>query len=75
MTQQTQPQILKSRKFWIMVIDVVVSVTGYFVTKYAAPDAAKDVLFLIGSIQPIVIAVVASYTVQNITAMKQKTGE
>jgi len=75
MTQSTQPPILKSRKFWIMVIDLIVSVTGYFVAKYAAPDAAKDVLFLIGAVQPVIIAVVASYTVQNVTAMKQKSGE
>lgn len=66
-----QPPILKSRKFWIMVADLVVSVTTYFVAKYVSPDTAKDVLFLLASCQPVIIAVIASMTVQNVAAMKQ----
>ena len=62
--------LLKSRKFLIMVVNVVVSVTTYFITKYFNPDAAKDVLFLIGSLQPVIIAVVASITVQNVEYIK-----
>lgn len=65
-----KPDILKSRKFWIMMVDLVVSVTTYFVAKYVNPAMAQDVLFLIGSLQPVVLALIASITVQNVEAMK-----
>jgi len=65
----TTPSIFKSRKFWIMTCDVIVSLATYFITKYASPDAAKDALTLIGALQPIVLLVVGSMTVQNLKAM------
>lgn len=65
-----QPPLLQSRKFWIMCVDLVVSVSGYFLTKYANPAAAQDALFLIGSLQPIILLVVGSMTVQNVAAIK-----
>ena len=55
-----------------MVVDLVVSVGTYFITKYVNPDAAQDALFLIGALQPVVIAVIASITVQNVTDMKAR---
>ena len=63
--------IWKSRKFLILVCDTVISLAAYFVTRYLDPASAKDVLFLIGSLQPIILAVVIGYTVQNVEAMKQ----
>ena len=65
-----KPNILHSRKFWLMIIDLVVSLATYFVTRYAAPEVAQDVLFLIGALQPVVIAVIASITVQNVAVIK-----
>ncbi len=62
--------LLQSRKFWIMTVDVVVSIVTYFVTKYFSPDAGKDVLFLIGALQPIVLLVVNSITQQNMEYIK-----
>jgi hypothetical protein len=56
-----------------MLVNVVVSVVTYFVTKYAAPELAKDVLFLIGAMQPVVIAVIVSITVQNVEYIKSDT--
>lgn len=63
--------IYKSRKFWIMVVDLIVSLASYFLAKYASPDLSKDVLTVIGLLQPVVLLVIASITVQNIEAMKQ----
>jgi hypothetical protein len=65
-----QPPLLQSRKFWIMCVDLFVSVSGYFLMKYADPRLATDALFLIGALQPVVLAVIASITVQNVQAMK-----
>lgn len=64
--------LLKSRKFWLMVVDIVISVSTYFVGKYVSPDAAKDVLFLIASLQPIILAVIVSITVQNVEGIRAK---
>lgn len=69
-----KPKLLLSRKFWLMIVDLVVSVSTYFITKYVSPEAAKDVLFLIGVMQPVVITVVVSITVQNVTDMKARAG-
>ena len=62
--------LFKSRKFLIMLVNVIISVTTYFVTKYVNPEAGKDVLFLIGAMQPVVLAVIASITVQNVEYIK-----
>jgi hypothetical protein len=65
-----QPSLLKSRKFWLMCLDVVVSLLLYFVPKWLAPDSAQDMLVVIAAIQPIFVAVITSITVQNVQAMK-----
>jgi len=62
--------LFTSRKFWLMVADVVVSVGSYFVTKYASPELTKDVLFLIGALQPVILLVIGSLTVQNVAEIK-----
>jgi hypothetical protein len=64
------PPILKSRKFWIMVVDGIATLTVYFVTRYTAPALAEDVIKVLAIVQPIVITVVASITLQNVEAMK-----
>ena len=53
-----------------MVVDIVVSTATYFVSKYLPPETGKDVLFLIGSWQPVVLLVIGSITAQNVAAIK-----
>ena len=55
-------KLFSSRRFWFMVVNVVVSVTTYFVAKYTNPEISKDVLFLLGLLQPVVITVIVAYT-------------
>jgi len=55
----------KSRKFWYMIVDVVVSVTSFFVGKYVAPAATEDILFLIGALQPVVITLIAAVAYED----------
>ena len=57
--------IFKSRKFWITIVDVVVSSVTYFVTKYAAPEIGNDVLFLIAAWQPVVIALIGGIALED----------
>jgi hypothetical protein len=62
--------IWRSRKFWLAVSDVVVSLVTYFVGKYLNPDSAKDILFLIGALQPVMLLVIGSITIQNVEGIK-----
>ena len=50
--------LFKSRKFWVMVCDIVISTATFFVTKYAAPEIGEDILWLIAAWQPVVYAVI-----------------
>ena len=64
-----EPSIWKSRKFYLMLVDVVVSLALFYSDKYL-PGAIADVKFLIGVLQPVVVAVIVSITVQNVEAMR-----
>ena len=67
------PSIFSSRKFWITVSDLVFSTALFFITKYAAPSMIDDVKFLIGAIQPVVLMLIAAYTIQNVEGIRQDT--
>lgn len=63
--------LLKSRKFWIMLIDVIISSITYFVAHYASPEAGENIIWLIGSWQPVIYAVIAGIATEdaaNVTA-------
>jgi hypothetical protein len=62
--------LLKSRKFWIMTVDAVSSLVLYFATRYLAPKAVEDIRTLIITLQPIILLVVASITVQNVASLR-----
>ena len=57
--------ILKSRKFWLMTFDVVVSMVTYFVGKYVAPGASADILWVIGILQPVIISLIVGIAVED----------
>ena len=61
--------LMKSRKFWLMMFDLIISVTVYFVTKYAGPQYADDALFMIGAMQAPILFVIMGITLED-TAQK-----
>ena len=64
-------RLLKSRKFWIMIVDVFISTATYFVNRFVSPQTANDVIWLIAAWQPVVYAVIAGIATEdaaNITA-------
>jgi len=67
--------IWKSRKFWLAIVDVVVSTATYFVSKYLGPPASEDVLFLIGTLQPVIIALIASIAYEDAARTAAGTNE
>lgn len=58
-------RLLKSSKFLVLCLDVVISLTSYFVTKYVNPDAAKDVLFAVGALQPVFLTLIGSIAYED----------
>jgi hypothetical protein len=58
-------RLLHSSKFWTMILDVIVSFSTYFLTKYAAPEMAQDVLFIIGGLQPVWLMVIGSIAYED----------
>lgn len=57
--------LFKSRKFGLMIFDVVISTATFFITKYVAPEMAENILWLIGSWQPVVISVIIGIAVED----------
>lgn len=63
--------LFKSRKFWIMIVDVTISTITYFLAHYASPEAGENIIYLIGAWQPVVYAVIAGIATEdaaNVTA-------
>ena len=57
--------LLKSRKFMLMMVDVILSNVTYFVTIFIAPERAEMALWLIGSWQPVIISVIIGITAED----------
>ncbi len=55
----------KSRKFLLTLIDVVISLVVYFVGKYVADFYAKDIMYLIGALQPVFVAIIVAISVED----------
>jgi len=57
--------LLKSRKFWLMILDVVISTITYFVTAYVAPEIAEQIIWVIGAWQPVIVALIVGIAVED----------
>lgn len=57
--------LLKSRKFLLLVLDVLMSAALYFGGKYAGASAFEDIQFLIAGLQPVFVAVIASVAYED----------
>ena len=64
--------LLQSRKFLLLVLDVVVSLVLYFSAKYAAPSVVEDIKTVIALMQPVWVAVIVSITVQNVAEIRSR---
>jgi len=64
MTPNPFAGLLHSRKFWILILDTLLGLATYFVSKYA-PAAADDVKFVFGLIQPMFVTVIVGIFVED----------
>ena len=65
--------LLKSKSFWVVVLDFVFSVILYFVGKYLGESVGADVRFMIGVLQPVALVLVAAFTYDDVEARKAQT--
>ncbi|MBU1457009.1 MAG: hypothetical protein KKD01_20030 [Proteobacteria bacterium] len=56
--------LFKSRKFWLLILDTVVSVTLFFVGKYYQV-AYEDIAFMIGALQPVFVTVIGGIAYED----------
>lgn len=66
---QTNPflSLVKSRKFWLMILDVAVSLTTFFVTKYASPESLEVAKFVILTLQPVFVTVIGAIAYEDVS--------
>lgn len=63
--------LLKSRKFLVLIFDVITSLLIYFVGKYAGA-AVADLKFVIGIVQPMWLLIVGAIAAQNVAGIKSE---
>ncbi len=56
----------KSRKFWVLVLDTIVSIAVFLIGQYVFEAEANVILFLIGALQPVFLMLIGAYTYQNV---------
>jgi len=56
----------KSRKFWILILDTVVSIATFMIGQYVLEAESQVILFLIASIQPVFLMLIGAYAYQNV---------
>lgn len=58
-------RMLRSSKFWTMILDLVVSLILYFGAKYLLPAVYEDIKFVIAALQPVFLFVIAAIAYED----------
>jgi len=66
---RTTPNIFKSRKFWIAVVDAVVSIVSMAITISVKPDVAALVLGVLAALQPVLYALINGIATEDAAFM------
>jgi len=66
-----KPNIFKSRKFWIVVSDAIISIATMAITLYLAEDVETRgfVLGVIAALQPVIMALINGIATEDAAAM------
>ena len=62
-------RLLQSRRFWLAVMDAVISIALYFAAK-SGMAAVEDVRFLIVTMQPVVVILIVAFTYEDVQARR-----
>jgi hypothetical protein len=71
----TKPSIFKSRKFWIMVWDTVVSLTLSFVVPQFFPEMKDTIVLLVGILQAPVLFVIGAIAYEDAAVIAATGGQ
>jgi hypothetical protein len=62
-------RLFYSRKFMVLLFDVIVSTVLYFVGKYSNSSISADIEFLIGSYQPVILIMIYTIAQEDIAGV------
>lgn len=62
--------LILSRKFWLLVMDTVISLVLFFGAKYLTPSAFDDVKVVIVALQPVFVAIIAAIAHEDAATTK-----
>ena len=62
--------LLQSRKFWLMMLDLVVSPVMFFGAKYLTPAALEDVKVLNIALQPVFVTIIGAIAHEDAATTK-----
>lgn len=66
-------KLLYSRKFLILICDIVIpAIALYFIGKYGSASLYEDVKFLILTLQPVVLAVIAAIAWEDVATKRAR---
>ena len=65
MTPNPFSLLFHSRKFWLLILDTLISLVLYFVGKYATPTVLDDIKTLVVILQPVFIVVIAAIAYED----------
>ena len=64
--------LLQSRKFWLLVLDTVVSMTIYFGGKYLQAGS-EDIVFMVAALQPVFAIAINAITREDVAQLEAGT--
>jgi hypothetical protein len=65
---------MSNREFYTLLVDTLVSIASYAATAFLAPEWSEHVLFLIGALQPVIVAVIAIWGAKDAAAIRAGIG-
>ena len=57
--------LVRSRKFWLLVLDVLISMALFFVGKYAGERVFEDVQFAVLTMQPVFVVIIGAIAYED----------
>ena len=62
--------LLHSRKFWLLILDTVISLAAFFIGRYLSPDDALPYLTVIAALQPVFVFVIKAITDEDVAKIQ-----
>lgn len=57
--------LFQSRKFWLTILDLFISLVMFFGAKYLSASLFEDIKFVIAAIQPVFVTIIVAIAVED----------